>query len=56
MSQNKDLICDCSVIICEIIAFRVHNCDLKHSVLVAYSLRSEQAHFLRGPSTVKVIV
>lgn len=31
-SQGKDLISDCSVIIYEIIVFRLHNFDLKHSV------------------------
>lgn len=55
MSQGKDLICDCSVIIYGIIAFRIYNRDLKHSVLVAYSLGNGQANFLRGPSKVKVI-
>lgn len=55
MSQGRDLICDCSAIIGGIIAFRIYNRDLKHSFLVAYSLGSGQANFLRGPSKVKKI-
>lgn len=55
MSQCGDLICDCSVIICGIIAFKIYDHDLKHSVLVKQILGSESATVLRGPSKVKEV-
>lgn len=55
MSQFGDLICDCSVIICGIIAFRIYRHDLKHSVLVKCFLGSGSATVLRGPSKVKEV-